>query len=127
MLPRQHHVEFALRAWLAEIREPIAKASLYRVEPLPLRHHGLRFRDDQWERIKDFLPGRKGPVGSAAADNLQFVDAVLYGYRTGVPWRGLPVHFGDLEDRVPVLQPMGEKRRFERIFKLLVRDPATNI
>ena len=35
-------------------------------------------RDDQWERIKDLLPGREGHVGVTARDNRLFVDAVLY-------------------------------------------------
>ena len=41
-----------------------------------VRRYALR--DDQWERIKDFLPGREGHVGGTAADNRLFVDAVLY-------------------------------------------------
>ena len=47
-------------------------------------------RDDQWERIKEFLPGREGHVGIAAKDNRLFVEAVLYRYRAGIPWRDLP-------------------------------------
>ena len=57
------------------------------------RRYGLR--DDQWERIKDFLPGRMGSEGRPAKDNRLFVDAVLYRYRTGIPWRDLPERFGD--------------------------------
>jgi len=52
-------------------------------------------RDDQWERIKDLLPGRKGTVGVTAKDNRLFIEAVLYRYRAGVPWRDLPERFGD--------------------------------
>src|ERR1700732_4286691 len=52
-------------------------------------------RDDQWDRIKDFLPGREGHVGGTAADNRLFVEAVLFRYRAGVPWRDLPERFGD--------------------------------
>ena len=40
-----------------------------------MRRYGLR--DDQWDRIKDLLPGREGSVGVTAADNRLFVDAVL--------------------------------------------------
>src|SRR5436305_4767981 len=58
-----------------------------------MRRYALR--DDQWDRIKDFLPGREGHVGGTAADNRLFVDAVLYRYRAGVPWRDLPERFGD--------------------------------
>ena len=58
-----------------------------------MRRYALR--DDQWDRIKDFLPGREGHVGGNAADNRLFVEAVLYRYRTGIPWRDLPARFGD--------------------------------
>ena len=58
-----------------------------------MRRFGLR--DDQWERIKDLLPGREGSVGVTASDNRLFVEAVLYRYRTGMPWRDLPERFGD--------------------------------
>jgi len=44
------------------------------------RRHGLR--DDQWKRIKDWLPDRKGHVGHAAKDNRWFIEAVLYRYTT---------------------------------------------
>jgi transposase len=52
-------------------------------------------RDDQWARIKAMLPGRKGSVGRPARDNRRFVEAVLYRYRAGIPWRDLPERFGD--------------------------------
>ncbi len=52
-------------------------------------------RDNQWERIKDFLPGRVSHVGGTATDNRLFVEAVLYRYRAGVSWRDLPERFGD--------------------------------
>src|SRR3954449_13214154 len=57
-----------------------------------MRRHGLR--DDQWARIRDLLPGRLGHVGVTAQDNRLFVEAVLYRYRTGIPWRDLPERFG---------------------------------
>jgi transposase len=56
--------------------------------------HRYALRDDQWARIKDFLPGREGHVGGTAADNRLFVDAVIYRYRTGIPWRDLPERYG---------------------------------
>ena len=58
-----------------------------------LRCHSLK--DDQWTRIKDLLPGREGTVGVTAQDNRRFVEAVLYRYRTGMPWRDLPDYFGN--------------------------------
>ena len=58
-----------------------------------MRRYGIR--DDQWDRIKDLLPGREGHVGVTAKDNRLFVEAVLYRYRTGIPWRDLPQRLGD--------------------------------
>jgi transposase len=52
-------------------------------------------RDDQWSRIKNLLPGREGTVGVTAKDNRLFIEAVLYRYRAGIPWRDLPSRFGD--------------------------------
>ena len=74
-------------------------------------------RDDQWERIKDILPGREGHVGGTAADNRLFVDAVLYRYRTGIPWRDLPARFGDWKIVHQRFSRWAKSGVFERIFK----------
>lgn len=58
-----------------------------------MRRYALR--DDQWERIKDLLPGKASDCGVTAKDNRLFVEAVLYRYRAGIPWRDLPERFGD--------------------------------
>ena len=84
------------------------------------RRYGLR--DDQWERIKDFLPGREGHVGGTAADNRLFVEAVLYRYRAGIPWRDLPGRFGDWKNTHRRLRRWCETGVFERIFKALAED-----
>lgn len=60
---------------------------------MTVRRYGLR--DDQWERISELLPGRKGQVGRPAQDNRRFVEAVLYRYRAGIAWRDLPPRLGD--------------------------------
>ena len=53
-----------------------------------MRRYALR--DDQWEKIKDLLPGREGHVGVTARDDRLFGEAVLYRYRAGIPWPDLP-------------------------------------
>jgi transposase len=58
-----------------------------------MRRYALR--DDQWDRIKDVLPGREGHVGVTAKDNRLFVEAVPYRYRAGMLWWDLPERFGD--------------------------------
>ena len=80
------------------------------------------FRDDQWERIKDSLPGRQGHVGRTARDNWLFVEAVLYRYRAGIVWRDLPERFGDF--RVVHLRQSRWSRTgvWQRIFEALPQD-----
>jgi transposase len=51
-------------------------------------------RDDQYERVALQLPGKSGDRGRTAADNRDFVEAVLWIARTGSPWRDLPEEFG---------------------------------
>jgi transposase len=81
------------------------------------RRHALR--DDQWARIKDFLPGREGHVGGTAGDNRLFVDAVLYRYRAGVPWRDLPERFGDWKNTHRRWSRWAESGVWEKIFNHL--------
>jgi transposase len=76
-------------------------------------------RDDQWARIKDFLPGREGHVGGTAGDNRLFVDAVLYRYRAGVPWRDLPERFGDWKNTHRRWSRWAESGVWEKIFNHL--------
>jgi transposase len=80
-------------------------------------------RDDQWDRIKELLPGRSGHVGVTAKDNRLFIEAVLYRYRAGIAWRDLPERFGDF--RVVHLRHSRWSKSgvWERIFKALSQDP----
>lgn len=85
-----------------------------------MRRFGLR--DDQWERIKDLLPGREGSVGVTASDNRLFVDAVLYRYRTGMPWRDLPERFGDGIKVHQRFSRWAKSGVWERVFQHLAAD-----
>jgi transposase len=85
-----------------------------------MRRYGLR--DDQWDRIKDFLPGREGHVGGLAEDNRLFVEAVLYRYRTACPWRDLAERFGHWKSVHQRFSRWAKSGVFERIFKMLASD-----
>lgn len=79
-------------------------------------------RDDQRDRVKDLLPERKETVGVTAKNNRLFVEAVLYQYRAGIPWRDLPERFGDF--RVVHTRHTRWSRTgvWEKVFKLLAED-----
>ena len=79
-------------------------------------------RDDQWIKIRDFLPGREGHVGGTAADNRLFVDAIIYRYRTGIPWRDLPERYGDWKATHKRLRRWCESGVFARILEALAFD-----
>jgi transposase len=85
-----------------------------------MRRYGLH--DDQWDRINDFLPGRKGYVGGTAKDNRLFVEAVLYRFRTGCPWRDLPERFGTWSNVHQRFGRWAKSGVFARIFNLLASD-----
>ena len=58
-----------------------------------MERHALR--DDQFARIENLLPGRPGTVGrNSDLGNRLFVDAVIWKFRVGVPWRDSPERFG---------------------------------
>ena len=79
-------------------------------------------RDDQWDRIKDLLPGREGHVGVTAKDNRLFVEAVLYRYRAGIPWRDLPERFGPWKAVHTRFTRWAASGVWERVFKHLAED-----
>jgi transposase len=85
-----------------------------------MRRYGLR--DDQWDRIKDLLPGRPGSVGVTPADNRLFVEAVLYRYRAGIPWRDLPERFGKSKNVHRRFSRWAETGVWERVFQHLAAD-----
>jgi transposase len=79
-------------------------------------------RDDQWDRIKDIMPGREGHVGGTAPDNRLLVEAILHRFRTGVPRRDLPARFGYWKSVHQRFGRWAKNGVFERIFQLLAGD-----
>jgi transposase len=84
------------------------------------RRYGLG--DDQWVLIEELLPGREGHVGVTASDNRLFVEAVLYRYRAGIPWRDLPERFGDWKNAHRRFSRWAESGVWERVFSHLAAD-----
>jgi transposase len=79
-------------------------------------------KDEQWAKIEDLLPGRAGSVGVTAKDNRLFVEAVLYRYRTGIPWRDLPERYGDFRVVHTRFSRWAKKGVWQRIFEVLASD-----
>lgn len=85
-----------------------------------MRRHEIA--EEQWERIKDLLPGKDGDPGVTAKDNRLFLNAVLWIGRTGAPWPDLPERFGKYNSVWRRFDRWAQKGVWERVFRAL-QDP----
>lgn len=87
------------------------------------RRHALR--DDQWDLIKDALPGKPGDIGRTAVDNRLFIDAVMWIAKTGAPWRDLPESYGKWATVHKRFIRWSKKGVWQMIFNTLAADADT--
>jgi transposase len=57
--------------------------------------HRHDISDRSWSLIAQHLPGKEGDWGGIAKDNRLFINAVIWIFRTGAPWRDLPSEYGN--------------------------------
>jgi transposase len=72
--------------------------------------------------MEPLLPGRVGYVGGTAQDNRRFVEAVLYRYRAGIPWRDLPERFGGWKNTHTRFSRWAKSGVWARVFTSLSAD-----
>src|SRR6266404_9309176 len=70
---------------------------------------------------RTFCPAVKGMLASAK-DNRLFVEAVLYRYRAGIPWRDLPERFGDPIKLHTRFSRWAESGVWKKVFEILAAD-----
>ena len=85
-----------------------------------MRRHELT--DEQFDKIKSFLPGSDGTVGVTAQDNRLFVNAVIWVFKTGAPWRDLPERFGNWNSIHKRFARWSKSGIFDKIFRILSED-----
>ena len=86
-----------------------------------VKRYGLR--DDQFARIENMLPGRPGHVGrDSVLGNRLFVDAVIWKFRSGAPWRDLPERFGGWSNTQRRFSRWAQSGVWESLFKALADD-----
>ena len=85
---------------------------------------GEVLRDDQWERLKPFVPGgRKGRRGPRS-NGRRFLDALLWLARSGGRWRDLPEdRFGPYQTTKRRYYRWVEQGVFDRMFEAVSADP----
>ena len=79
-------------------------------------------RDDQWERIKDLVPGKATDRGVTAKDNRLFIEAVLWSARTGSPWRDLPPALGNWHATYTRFSRWGKAGVWQRVIDAVSED-----
>ena len=80
--------------------------------------HRHALSDEQWKKLQSVLPRQsKGPESKLG--ERQFVDAVLYRARTGIPWRDLPERFGPWKSVYNRFNNWARRGEWERIFRHL--------
>ena len=80
-----------------------------------MRRHELT--DDEWTKIEALLPTRPGPLSKRG--DREFVNAVVWRARTGVPWRDLPDRFGPWKTIFNRFSKWARRGVWERLFKEL--------
>ena len=87
-----------------------------------MKRYGLR--DDQFTRIEHLLPGRPGSVGrTSEVGNRVFIEAVIWKFRSGAPWRDLPERFGGWKNTHKRFSRWAEDGVWESLFKALADAP----
>ena len=82
-----------------------------------------RLSDEQWDRIKGLIAGKKGDPGRSGEDNRAFVDAVLWMARTGAPWRDLPPQAGNWNSVFRRFSRWAKRGVWARVLQALAEDP----
>ena len=89
-----------------------------------VKRHGLR--DGQFARIENMLPGRPGHAGRDSENgNRLFVEAVIWKFRSGAPWRDLPERFGDWKNIHRRFSRWAGSGVWQNLLKALADDPGT--
>ena len=81
---------------------------------------------EQYEQIKDLLPGKAGDPGRTAEDNHRFLNAVMWVLRSGAFWRDLPARYGNHETTYKRFSRWAKNGVWEKIFERLLQDPKND-
>src|SRR5215471_15549587 len=79
--------------------------------------------NEQWHRIEDLLPGKKGDPGRTGRNNRLFVNAVLWVLRSGARWSDLPERYGKYKSVHKRFTRWAKAGVWERVFASLTGDP----
>jgi AcrR family transcriptional regulator len=102
-------------------RRPVDRADLGPGLPAADRAPGPAISDELWELIEPELPSSEGRRGRPWRDQRRTLEAVLWRYRTGCPWRDLPAEFGSWQTLWRRHRRWAADGVYQRILERLVR------
>lgn len=82
----------------------------------------LQLDDRRWSKVAAILRAERG-AGRPGKDDRNFVEAVLWWRRTGVPWRDLPDHFGPWKTVFNRFDRWSKTGKWTRLFEAVRMDP----
>lgn len=87
-----------------------------------MKRYGLR--DDHFVRIEMLLPGCADSVGrNSEKGNRLFIEALIWKFRSGAPWRDLLERFGAWKNIHTRFSRWSESGVWENLFKVLADNP----
>lgn len=89
--------------------------------PNTRRHRAEAISDELWTLIEPELPTSDGRRGRPWRDHRKTLEAILWRYRTGCPWRDLPTEFGPWQTLWKRHRRWSEDGVYQRIVERLVR------
>jgi len=85
------------------------------------RHPSGAITDELWELIAPELPSSEGRRGRPWRDHRQTLEAIIWRYRTGCPWRDLPSEFGPWQTLWKRHRRWSADGVYQRILERIVR------
>jgi transposase len=86
--------------------------------------HRYELTDDQWDRLQEYLPPQRRPVGRPAKDHRTMLNGMLWIDRTGAPWRDVPDRYGKWQTVYSRFRRWREAGLWDRILVALQREAA---
>lgn len=81
-----------------------------------------QLQDEQWTKVEGVLASLRG-AGRRGSNDRNFIEAVLWWRRTGVPWRDLPQEFGPWKTVFNRFDRWSKRGKWTRLFDALRTDP----
>jgi len=78
--------------------------------------------DEAWAWIEPLLPSSAGRRGGRWRDHRQVIEAIAWRYRTGAPWRDVPVSFGPWQTAWKRLDRWSRDGTWERLLRAVQAD-----